>query len=369
MIKYLLATLTVIAMVVLETSRAMAVTNPDQISVFFPALEGPENLGLNVSTVLSLQLAQTTRRYPWPDNPENHEFGEGMIRYSVAPLEKLTHSAANEAAQNRDLRAQLAIWGRTYRYGVDVIAEVNVTLPHYRLAPSFGCLRTDTVKCDYRQKNFEIWQIKRDGNLFSVDVPRRRFGISAIVLKPEVVERFSEAAGLTIRDAIRNGEEIGMTDSKIRFIEFNKKLPGAPTKLRSGGVEGYVSLPELSEHVSEYADMIGGMLQVFRGDWDEAVSSFSGVLINRKTRTPLKVDAMLYRGMAETRRGGDGRADFAAAAELAPYDHMVTRYQVMGFIAINEDKTSILRVIDAKSYLFSPDDLWLKQVKDWLKSG
>ena len=63
---------------VLWSTQVLAVQNPDQITVFFPAFDGPGKLGLNVSTVLSLQLAQTTRRYPWPDNPKQHNFGEGM---------------------------------------------------------------------------------------------------------------------------------------------------------------------------------------------------------------------------------------------------------------------------------------------------
>jgi hypothetical protein len=132
-------------------------------------------------------------------------------------------------------------------------------------------------------------------------------------------------------------------------------------------VEGYVSLPELSEQDSEYADMIGGILQVFRGDWGLAIRSFSNVINNPKTRTPLKVDAMLYRGMAKYRRGSDGRADFAAAEKLAPYDQMVTRYQLMGAIASNESSQTILDLIQAKSYLFSTQDPWLKQLTDWLK--
>ena len=55
------------------------VYNPDQITVFVPAFDGPGMLGRNVSTVLLLQIAQTSRRLPWPDNPEGHDFGEAMI--------------------------------------------------------------------------------------------------------------------------------------------------------------------------------------------------------------------------------------------------------------------------------------------------
>ena len=77
---------------------AETITNPDEIAVFFPRLESEGNLGKNVATVLSLQLAQTGRRKPWPKNPENHDFGIATMVWSENPLAAPTHAAAEEEA-------------------------------------------------------------------------------------------------------------------------------------------------------------------------------------------------------------------------------------------------------------------------------
>jgi hypothetical protein len=360
------ASLALVLALLIGLSRATPTTNPDQITVFFPAFDGPGSLGQNASIVLSLQLAQTSRRIPWPENPDDHDFGPSEINWSVDPLSAASHEAADAAAKRRERLAQIVVWGRAFSYGDDVVVEPSVTLPQYRRAPSFGCEPHALLPCDFRQVNFEHWSLQLDGEELVVDVPRRRFRTSAIVLRPEVVERFRNAAGLPIRESVHGGRILGRTGSKLQFIEFNRRLPGAPTKLRSGGVEGYVSLPELSERTSEFADMVGGILQIFRGDWDEAVRSFTRVINNPKTRTPLRVDALLFLGMAATRGGNDGRASFRVAAELAPFDHMVVRYLVMGEIAAGGSPQTVRRIVDDRAFLFPKDDPWLRRVRGWL---
>ncbi len=349
-------------LLMLWSTASFAVQNPDQITVFFPAFEGPGKLGLNVSTVLSLQLAQTTRRHPWPENPKDHDFGEGMIRWSAVPLENYSVSEMTKVAQSNNLLAQIVVAGKAKRYGRNVVVELDIVLPKYRKAPSLGSSNSGNNKRDFRENNFELWQINLGDRVVEVDLPKRYFSISTIVLKPDVVEKYSTASGLTIRDSFNGGRVIGKTGENLRFIEFNKRLPGAPTKVRSGGVEGYVSLPELSNDVSEFADMVGGILQVFRGDWEEATRSFTNVLANSKTRVPLKVDALLYRGMVKYKNGQNGYSDIAAAAELAPYDSTVIRYLVMALLADGKDKDAIAKILGQHSYLFDANDEWLNKM-------
>lgn len=359
----------IVLLLMFWTTTSFAVQNPDQITVYFPAFEGPGKLGLNVSTVLSLQLAQTTRRYPWPDNPRQHDFGEGIIRWSVVPLEHYSVSEMTEAAQNYNLLAQIVVAGKVRRFGRDVVVELDIVLPEYRQAPSTGCSNSSTTKCDFRQNNFEIWKTNIDGGMVAVDLPKRYFNISTIVLKPEVVNQYRTASGLTIRESLDGGAVLGKTGDRLRFVEFNKRLPGAPTKILSGGVEGYVSLPELSDEVSEFGDMVGGILQVFRGDWEWAIKSFTNVLKNPKTRIPLRVDALLYRGMTKFKNGENGYADIAAAAELAPYDSTVTKYFVMALLANNSDKNGIADILKQKAYLFNQNDEWFKKLRHFVTTN
>lgn len=367
MVNKLICQSLIVLLLMIWNSTSFAIQNPDQITVYFPAFRGPDNLGLNVSTVLSLQLAQTTRRYPWPDNPRNHNFGESMIRWSADPLEHHSVSEMIKAAQAYDLLAQIVVAGNVRRFGRDFVVELDIALPKYRRAPSTGCSNSNNTKCDYRQKNFEIWQIKIDSGIVEVDLPKRYFNLSSIVLKSEIVNKFRTAAGLTIRESIDGGTVLGKTGYLFRFIEFNRRLPGAPTKVRSGSVEGYVSLPQLSDEVSEFADMVGGILQVFRGDWEWAKKSFTKVLENPKTRIPLRVDALLYRGMTKFKIGENGYTDIAAAAELAPYDSMVTKYLIMALLANHSTKEVIADILKQKAYLFTKNDRLLKDLSQFIK--
>lgn len=354
------------ACLLLTTTIIHAVNNPDQITVYFPAFEGPEHLGLNVSTVLSLQLAQTTRRMPWPENPKSHDFGEGIIRWSAEPLERYTVQGLVKAAQRNNLLAQIVVAGKVRRFVGDFVVELDVVIPEYKLAPSTNCGSHTDKKCDHRTKNFEIWKIGKDGDKVAVGLPKRYFNISSIVLKPEVVNRYRTASGLTIRETLNGGKVLGKTSDRLRFIEFNKSLPGAPTKIISGNVQGYVSLPELSDAVSEFSDMVGGILQVFRGDWQWAIKSFTRVLENPKTRIPLRVDALLYRGMAKFRNGGNGLKDIETAVNLAPYDVTAIRYLAMALVANGNDSEQIRKILHDNAFLFARDDDWYKKMHRYL---
>ena len=348
--------------------RASDTNNLDQITVLVPALEGPNSLGRNVGTLLSLQLAQTMRSKPWAEGVVGDVFGEGYVRYTPEVLVESTHKAAIDAAGARNVRAQLVVWGRTLKYGKDIVADVNVTLPRYQPNSFLDCSSTDLLKCDYRERNMEIWKIPIGDGELAVDVPRRGFSISTIVLDPVVVDEYAAATGLPIWSSLDGGKILGATGSNIGFLQFNSELPGSPALVRSEDIEGYVLLPKLSNETSEFADTVGGILQYFRGDWDKTVDSFTRVLENPKTRTPLRVDALLYRGVAKERSGTSGRGDFTEAAELAPYDHRVVRYQVMAELASKADKCTVESLMSAKSFLFSPDDAWFQEINGWLES-
>lgn len=350
--------------VVFWTSLALGqtVNNPDQITTYFPAFEGEGNLGRNVATVLSLQLAQTTRRAPWPDNPQDHDFGEGMIRWSEEALDVASHEAAQTAGQSIRLLAQLVVWGRVHQYADDVIADINVTIPRYA-SPQLGTCKEQREPCDFRQKNFERWLLDTEAGPLSVEIPSRRFTFSAVRLRENVVEEYRSADGLQIQERRDGGQILGTTGPDLRFIEFNKTMEGAPTKLRSNGVTGYVRMPELSEAVSEYADMIGGVLQIFRGDWQAAEGSFARVVESPSTRTPLQVDALMLGGMAHIRGGGEDLTPLRRAVDLAPLDKRAVQYLIMALMKL-DSRASLAEardVLQQKAHLFDPEDPWLEK--------
>lgn len=339
--------------------------NPDQITVYFPAFTGQESLGRNVSTVLSLELAQTTRKKPWPHNPQNLDFGRGMIKWDGAAYGVSQYKQALSIAQSNNLLAQMIVLGNTQQFGSEVVVEVDILLPSYQSSHK-GCDFNVNQPCDFRQKNLEVWPLLCGEQELYTPLPRRRYNMAGIVLDEAVVARFREVKGLPITPSIHSEKVIGYTGDDLQFLEFNRHLPNAPTKLRSENNEGYVSLPKISKQTSEFTDMAGGIFQVLRGDWQAAHNSFSRVLTNPVTRIPLKVDAYLLRGMVQFRRGMDGLADFRQAVELAPYDAGATRYQLTGMLAAGNSLDKVKSILSEKRFLFEKDDEWLKNMDNFV---
>jgi hypothetical protein len=340
--------------------------NPDQITVFFPAFVGDANLGRNVSTVLSLQLAQTTRKHPWPDNPDKLDFGRGMIKWSPNAFSITQHQAVLSMAQQHKLLAQMVVLGNTQQFGSNVVVEVEVLLPGYQPAYK-GCQPNSGLPCDYRQKNLESWPIQCGQQTLYTPLPRQRYNMTGIVLDDAVVKKFRQVKGLPITASIQSEQVLGYTGDDLQFLEFNRHLPEAPTKLSSMGVAGYVALPKISQQSSEFADMTGGLLQLFRGDWQAAYSSFSRVLANPVTRIPLQVDAYLLRGMVQFRRGENGLTDIVKAVELAPYDANATRYQLAAMLAVGAALPEVQQILSKKRFLFEPDDEWLQELERFIR--
>lgn len=341
--------------------NATRVINPDEISVYFPLFSGPEEIGLKASTVLSLRLAQTSRKYPWPNNPLEHDFGEGMLIWGVEPLYEQSYKALSQASQLPNVLAQIVVSGQTKYYGSDVIVETVIALPEYKKAPSLSCEKNKEVVCDFRTKNFEVWHVEKEGLSINVGPPRRYFNVSTIVLSDEIIKQFSSTKGLAIYDHIDIGREIGRTNENIRFLEFNSRLPNAPTKIRSNNIEGYISLPELSKKKGEFIAMVGGIWQVYRGDWDAAFKSFTQVIDNSQTRVPLKIDALLYLGMIKFKQGKNGTEYIERAAELAPYDETVLKYRIMASM-VSGQNSNIKSLIDDNSLLFEKESQWFNTV-------
>ncbi|WP_166839925.1 hypothetical protein [Rheinheimera pleomorphica] len=339
--------------------------NPDQITVFFPAFGGDTTLGRNVSTVLSLQLAQTTRKAPWPDNPNKLDFGRGIIKWSPDSLNLTQQDVAIRTAQQAKLLAQMVVLGSTQRFGNNVVVEVEVLLPRYQAAYP-GCSSNSRLPCDYRKQHLELWPLRCQQLHLYTPLPRRRYHMAGIVLDDDVVEKFRAVKGLPITATLNTTQIIGYTGDDLQFLEFNRHLNNAPTKLRSQGLEGYVSLPKISRQSSEFADMTGGLLQLFRGDWQAAHSSFSRVLANPVTRIPLQVDAYLLRGMVQFRRGHNGLTDILTAADLAPYDAGAARYQLAAMLAAGTALPEVKQVLREKRFLFDADDKWLEEVEQFI---
>jgi hypothetical protein len=334
----------------------------DQITLFIPAFEGPGALGRNVATVINLQIWQTFRRYPWPNNPNNLDFGRGLIVWDKEPLKSQSHTEAEQAAKDSSLLAQLVLWGKAYLYGGGVVVQTNLSMPLYD---------------DFRERRLEIWEISFVGRSIEVDVPRRRLEMSSIVLKQELVEKYSLPSGLKLYADRTRGDPIGEVGDAYTGIQFEPGL----AMVRSGSTQGWVRLPELGKKPSEVVDFVAGVVRTLRGDWEGAASFMRRVVENAGTKTPLKADAYLYWGMALERLGESGRSVIEKAFRLNPYSQISVKYLIMCDLSAlkrlpistgSEVQKSRLierlnQTILENLYLFPKGDLWLQTILELLE--
>jgi hypothetical protein len=339
---------------------ASAITNPDEIVVYVPAFEGEGALGRNVATILNLQLWHTFRRYPWPNNPQNHDFGQATIIWSDKSLDSPRHDSAIQKAKQINILAQIVLWGKAYLYGDGIVVQTNLSLPEYD---------------DFRERRLEVWRIDVDNQSLAVDIPRRRFEFSSIILSPDFVANYSVPTALKIYPQRRGGEPIGAVGDKFVGLQAEPDL----AKVRSGSVTGWVRLPQFSKNKTEVIDMTAAIVRIYRGDWEGAITALNRVIDNSAVRSHVRLDTYLYRGMAKERLGESGREDFEQAYAISPYAKVTVQYLIMSDIArlarvrADSDEANRLRERIRETevrhrYLFSPQDPWLDQLDRFLQA-
>lgn len=331
----------------------------DQITLFVPAFEGPGSIGRNVATVLNLRIWSSFRRKPWPNNPKSLDFGKGQIIWDHNPLKLQSHQEAETIATSINVLAQAVLWGNTHPYGNGYVVQTYMSIPKYN---------------DYRLNQNELWKTKIDGDEIVSDIPRRRFEVSSILLKSDIVKKYSLPSSLILYKTRNGNEAIGFVGNSYRGIQLEPKAGLA--KIITNDVKGWVKLPELAKNPTEVSDFVGGLIKIYRSDWQGAISSMKRVLLNKNTKTPLKIDALLYIGLAYEKQGVRGIEYFNQAMGLNPYAKRSVRYLIMSDLSqleqlirsksdlheINKMRSTIKRTLKKYQKLFSKKDRWLRSV-------
>jgi hypothetical protein len=327
----------------------------DVVTLYVPAFASDNsNLGLNVATVLGLQVWQTLRKAPSP-NPRRLSFGQGLIFWNPASLPEPTHVVAEKEARALNRLAQLVLWGKSYAFGNGVVVQAYLSLPRYH---------------DFRERRPERWTVciltaKCDVKI-EADIPERRYTFEPIVLEREIVDTYSRPDALRLYRTYRGNDAVGMLGPEFTALEHR---PDA-VKVKSGGVGGWVRLPRLTEQRTEVVDFVGGVIRIFRADWEGARDLFAKVIKNMHTPMHLRIDAHLYRAMAGAQLGLDVESDLAAAEKLNSYARRVVIFRAMSMLATYEGRgragrcsllDRIEKLVTEKNFVLLPDDPWLAQ--------
>jgi len=332
---------------------------PDQITVYTPAFAGPEPLASAVATVLTLDLWHSLRKAPTP-NPGHVSFGDGKVVWG-GPLATYSHEVAEAQAQDVSLLAQMIFWGKVYAVGDGAVVQSHLSIPAYH---------------DFRTAHPELWTVRIRGRakwwVLAVDLPQRRYSFEPIVLTREVITRYSRPDALVMYSSPVDGKIVGTVGQNFTAIEH---LPGV-SLVASSGKRGWVRLPELSRSVPEVVDFVGGVIRVFRSDWQGAEKLMRKVVANPQAPNELRTDALLYAGMSAAQQGHPSEATFDAARALSPDAQRCVIYAVMGRLAdyhrLRSDQARLAlaraaqRLLEVNRYLFPPEDQWYSQAAEAL---
>ena len=337
--------------------------NSNLVTIYIPAFNGPQEISLNVATVLNLQIWRTLRKAV-----NNKTFGRGLVVWDTTPLQSQSFESADEQArlgllvsQGERVYPQFVFWGKAREFGSGIVVECFLSIP-----PS------------YAKKAHDGWDvtISHSGGDFRVhaDLPQRRYEFSPIILRKEVVEttvspRLCKSMPLAMKKKFPIGSVGGKFDARQQLEQW--------VLLESEGKVGWVPLPKLSERRSEVVDFVGGLIRIFRSDWDGANHLFERVVKNPKSPTTLKVDSLLYQALAKIKAGHDATENIVLARQLAPFYQITAVYSVMAKLEAlkkgghaAEIKTNIIHEIKEElarnEQLFLSDDPWLATVSKLL---
>jgi hypothetical protein len=339
------------------------VVNPDTITLYVPAFfSDPPPLGLNVATVLGLQAWQTLRRAP-PRGGSGDDFGEGIVRWTPAPLKNFGQDIAEATARRMDILAQIVLWGKAYQYGNGVVVLGELSLPRYD---------------DFRTRSFETWKVRIDaggGKLFEIeaDVPSRRYSFEPFTLPLEIVDKFSRPDALPVYSDPNGRIRVGTLPPVFEA----RRSDATSVEVRVAGEWRWVFPPKISEARTEISDFVGGLIRIFRGDWAGARDLFGNVTANESTSTRIKIDSYLLRAYAATRLGLPPDSDLAAAEKLNPNAVRVTMYRAMALLesisqATAKDRPGLVKslreLLEKNSSLFDPSDNWYVACRRLLES-
>lgn len=338
------------------------------ISIYVPPFEGPEGLSRSVNTILRLQIWQTLRKAA-PADDAGESFGPGTVRWGPTHLPELTHASAETVAHHARILSQLVLWGTVQEFGDGAVVQAFLSVPWYERLD-------DNYYEDFLIERREVWRIHIPvgGELieFSRDIPRRRLAFEPIILTKDVIKNYSDLDSIDMYDPDDSGRWIGTVGDVIDAVE----QCGDRALVTSGERTGIVFLPKLSVERSEVVDFASGLIRIFRRDWEGARALFTDVVESKQAPTDIRIDAFLYRAMANARLGQSGAEDIDKARALNPFSVRVVGFSVMEKLsqlgraierkAPLDDRREIIAAIERlvldEKHLFLREDPWLKQL-------
>jgi hypothetical protein len=330
-----------------------ALSSTDSVAVYTPAFssqgtlgELDSRLGVNAAAFLNLQLWRTLLVPINPDGSQNWA-SKGILWWD--DLGRPIDSHATAERQARDSLVQMTYWGQAFEYGDGVVIQSYLSLPRYN---------------DFRTDYNERWSLTVRGVPIEVDMPRRRYDFSPILLGKDAIAQYTSPFAFDFCPD-DGGACYKIASGGYRAIAHNPDC--TDVQLLDSGKRGKICGVIASEGKPEVVDFIAGIVRIMRADWGRAADSFQAVVDNPDADVRLQVGARMLqaRSLAQTGAHDEAIAAAQAAWERSPIGRSALKYLVMAkMFAWGETVTKarimeIRNLIDANRVLFSPKDPWL----------
>jgi hypothetical protein len=353
-----LVTLLVLAAALFTARPAPAI----EIRGLFVPFNGPTDLGRSVGTILALQFWQTLVKEP--PRGKKRDLGDGSVYWVGRQVPIRSHDHAARLAEAIDVTAQFAFWGHVHTLDDGAFATPYLTLPDYH---------------DFRSTRNETWTLalppRPTPATISVDVPQRVYAFRPVLMPAAFVRRYSVPDALEMRTGKGSGTVLGRLGVRFDRIESD----GEYAKVHSNGKIGWVYLPQIGVHKPEIVDFLGGIMRIYRTDWEGAITLFGNVLRNRNAPTTLRIDTYLYIIRAKSEIGESADAEIAEVLKLAPASKEAVQYVAMHYLArcvVRDapackpaDREFLDRLPEKYARLFRDGDPWLAQIRELARKG
>jgi hypothetical protein len=342
-----------------------AVPNKDMITVVVPPFfSEPAQLGVSVMTILQLQLWRTLRKAA-PHSTTQSSFGDAEVLWGDDPLDEPTHEAATHEAQSLpEQPEQMVLWGKAYALGSGSSVLSYLTVPAFE---------------DKRRHKFEYWKLTfsiadKDYEV-TADLPTRQYAFEPIFLQGDLVSRYASMDALAIYQTRSGKKKLGLASAASEL--YAEQWEEDAVRVRTERLRGWLQLPQLLSGSSDVIDFVGGLIRVFRSDWDGAVTLLARVVANKQAPTALRVDANLLIARASYELGRDFEPYLLDAEKLNGFAQRVVRYRVMGMLAglknaaadATATKAAAARdYLESRAHVFPADDAWLSDCRQLLNA-
>ena len=318
------------------------IANQEKITFAVFNFYDSDKLGPSIAAVLQAQIWRTLRRYPGGDSSRG-DFGTGAVRHDRKPPVRPGHEAIENAIEKPIQKAHAAVWGRIHQ-----IDDKAVVLAYFTMPP---------VEDDVRPGK-EVWSVRfvdssGKGGLLHVDLPQRAYGFRSLVLPEAFVSKYTGLNRIPVR--AQKGQGPALTNFGTDWFRVANDRDYMQI-MDESGKRGWIHLPEISTHRSEIVDFVGGIMRIFRGDWEGASELLTAVAKDQRTPTTLQIDSYLLVIRAKAELGTDPAEEIAAVEKLGPRSQAVAQYVGMYYVDLCYGKSRIRRPQSAQRRTCRADD-------------